>query len=44
MSCKILSARSVINRTAYGGANLVPIAVPLNSFINFFVQLKDLCP
>ena len=35
MCSKILSSRSAINRTAYGGINLVPIAVPLNCFKAF---------
>ena len=39
MSSKILSSRSAINRIAYGGANLVPIAVPLNCFK--FIELED---
>ena len=32
MSYKILFSRSTTNRIAYGGANLVPIDIPLNSF------------
>ena len=41
MSHKILSPRSAINRIAYSGTNFVPIAVPLNCFKVFFIELKD---
>ena len=42
LSSKILSSRSAINRIAYGGANLVPIAVPLTLFKVFSLNWKML--
>ena len=42
VSFKILSTRSAINIIAYGGANLVPIAVPLNCFKVFSLNWKML--
>ena len=42
MSSKILSSVSSINRIAYGGANLVQIAVPLNCFKVFLLIWKML--
>ena len=39
---KMLSSRSAINIIAYGGANLVPIAVPLNCFKVFSLNRKIL--
>ena len=42
ISCNILSSRSTINRMAYGEANLVHIAVPLNCFKVFSLNWKML--
>ena len=42
ISSKILSSKSTINRIAYGGANLVSIAAPLNYFKVFSLNWKML--
>ena len=40
ISCKIISSRSRMNRIAYGGANVVLIAIPLYCFNVFSMNWK----
>ena len=42
ISCKIISSRSPMNRMAYGGANVVPFAIPLYCFNVFSMNWKSL--
>ena len=35
------SSKSAINKPAYGGANFVPIAVPLTCLKVFFIEFKN---